>query len=163
MNYSQCGKEIPKGSRLCLQCGSSVTSQEPTKKRQNMTLVAVLLLVIIGCAVYLITNGYVGEPMGELGRVVGIAEQDFTIRVTGDTDLKFHGSYMVISSGGSSNSQSVEGVTPTAYNATGKIVSASFQKKGKGGNLRIEILRGGEVVKQSSTSAAYGLATVATN
>jgi predicted nucleic acid-binding Zn ribbon protein len=163
MICSKCGKDIPDGSRFCLECGGNVTEQEPKKKKQNTILVAVLVLIIVGCGGYLITSGYLNEPMEELGRSTGVVEQDFTIRVTGDAGLKFHGSYMIVSNSGSSSSQSVEGVTPTTYNATGKIISTSFQKKGERGNLRVEILRGSEVVKQSSTSAEYGVVSVATN
>jgi predicted nucleic acid-binding Zn ribbon protein len=163
MICSKCAKEIPEGSQFCLQCGSPVKTQHPAKKKQNTALVAVLLLIIVGCAAYLIVNGYIGEPVADLGRAVGISDQNFTIRVTGDKGLAFHGSYMTVSSGGTSTSQSVEGTTPAVYSTTGKIVSTSFQKKNETGTLRVEILRGVEVVKQASTTAAYGVVTAATN
>jgi predicted nucleic acid-binding Zn ribbon protein len=162
MDCSKCGKEVPEGSKFCLQCGGPIAQGSATKK-QNTTLVAVLLLVIVGCAIYLVGGGYLTESSTELAKAVGIADQDFTIRVTGDTGITFHGSYMSVSSGGSSSSQCVEGVTPATYNATGKIVSTTFQKKSESGNLRVQILRGSEVVKQSSTTASYGVVTVATN
>ena len=89
--------------------------------------------------------------------------QDFSISVTGSNGLRFHGSYMAVANDGSSNSQSVEGTVPATYTVNGKIVSTTFQKKGEGGELTVRISRDGAVVKEATTSAAYGVASAATD
>ena len=70
---------------------------------------------------------------------------------------------MAVANDGSSNSQSVEGTVPATYTVNGKIVSTTFQKKGEGGELTVRISRDGAVVKEATTSAAYGVASAATD
>lgn len=59
--------------------------------------------------------------------------------------------------------KSVDGKGTKTFNITGDpfVVSANFQKKdGSSKELVVEILKDGEVVETSSTSAAYGVASV---
>lgn len=77
----------------------------------------------------------------------------------------FTGAYLVVNSNGSTTSQSVEGKTPAEYTVTGKAVSCSFQRKNVANPLekfRVEILRDGQIVAQSETSANFGMVTAAT-
>ena len=86
----------------------------------------------------------------------------FEIRIAGTEGKPFSGSYMVLVNG-SSTSHSVEGIIPQSYivpDAT--MVSVAFQKKSTDGTLRVTILRDGESVKTDSTTAEYGMVTIAT-
>lgn len=105
-------------------------------------LVLVVIFMLVGCT--------------------DLVKSNFTIRVSGTTALKFSGSYMTVTAGGSSTSKSVEGTVPAEYNVSGSIVSCSFQKQSEGGNLKVEIIKGGKVVSESETSAAYGVVSAAT-
>jgi hypothetical protein len=87
---------------------------------------------------------------------------EFTIRVSGTSGLKFSGSYMGVTAGGTSTSRSVDGIVPEEYSVEGTIVSCTFQKQSESGRLRVEIIKGGKVVSQSETSAAYGVVSAAT-
>lgn len=87
--------------------------------------------------------------------------ETYTVRVSGNAGMAFHGSTMVVALG-SSQSQSVEGTVPKTYTLTGAIVSVSFQKKGERGKLEVKIEKGGEVIKSGSTTAAYGVVALAT-
>lgn len=87
---------------------------------------------------------------------------DFTIKVTGTNGLSFSGSYMGVTSGGTT-SKSVDGTVPATYTVSGSIVSCSFQKKSESGSLAVQILKDNKVVKESDTTAAYGVVTAATN
>ena len=89
-------------------------------------------------------------------------ESKFDIMVTGTTDTKFTGSYLVLEADGSSTSHSVEGTVPVDYTATGWIVSCVFQNKDAYGLLGVTIHKNGILVGGSSTSAAYGVVTLAT-
>jgi len=90
-------------------------------------------------------------------------EQDstFTIEVSGTADLKFSGSYLVITADGTSTSRSVDGTVPQTYTVTGTMVSVSFQKRTEGGLLQVRILKDGRAVASESTTAAYGVVSVA--
>lgn len=83
-----------------------------------------------------------------------------TIRVTGG--IPFSGSY-----GNIDTTQSVDGNAPTEYEVeydSGFLsvdsVTAVMQKTGAGGTLGVQIIVDGEVVKETETSAEYGVAQV---
>lgn len=90
-------------------------------------------------------------------------DSDFTIEVSGSSGLEFSGNYMVVTSEGQSTSKSVDGIVPARYDVRGNIVLCTFQKQSEYGILRVEILRGADVVAQSETSAAYGIVSAATD
>ena len=110
--------------------------------KRSILLIMVMLLLICGCA--------------------GVVESDFVIKVSGTSGLEFSGSYMVTMAGGESVSKSVDGIVPAQYTVRGTIVSCAFQKQSEAGTLRVEIAKGGKVVSESETSAAYGVVSVAT-
>lgn len=97
-----------------------------------------------------------------LSGCAGIGDSEFTIRVSGSDGMIFSGAYALTTSAGGSISQSVEGTAPAQYRVKGNIVSATFQKQNPNGVLTVEILKNGQVVSQSTTSAAYGVVSVAT-
>lgn len=86
-----------------------------------------------------------------------------TIRVTGTAGERFSGSY-----GNIDTTRTVDGTIPASFKQevdTGFLamdtVTAVFQKmRGGQGELRVEIVYDGEVVKSQNTTAAYGLVTV---
>jgi len=90
-------------------------------------------------------------------------DTEFQIKVSGTNGLAFSGAYMVLTTGGQSTSQSVDGIVPTEYTVKGDIVSANFQKQSEGGTLIAEIIKSGEVVNSSTTTASYGVVSVATS
>ena len=68
---------------------------------------------------------------------------------------------MVVGLLGGSQSQSFETVVPQELHANGTTLSVSAQKMSEGGQLTVEFWRKGEKVGESSTSAAYGVVTLA--
>ena len=78
----------------------------------------------------------------------------------------FTGAYMVVRLDGTTTSQSVEGKTPVEYTVSGTIVSCSFQRKNVAQSalekFQVEILKDGQVVAQSETTANFGVVTAAT-
>jgi hypothetical protein len=87
---------------------------------------------------------------------------NYVIRVEGSPGLSFSGSYMGVTSSGSQQ-QSVDGTVPASYNVSGSIVSATFQKKSESGSLTVSIEMNGRAVQKSTTSAAYGVVSIASN
>ena len=81
-------------------------------------------------------------------------ESDYTIRVSGTNGLGYNGTYMTLSSDGSSASRLVEGTVPAQYTVRGYIVSVVFQKQTEAGLLKVEILSNGSVIKSAETTAS---------
>lgn len=106
-----------------------------------------------------------GTPTKPVSPLLRGEAQSFEIVVTGTAGIPFQGSFMTMAAGGSSSSQSVEGVTPQSYFTTGVLVSTTFQKQGSYENttLRVEIKSNGVVKKSAETTAAYGLVAAATD
>jgi hypothetical protein len=99
-------------------------------------LLAMLSLLFIGCI----------EPNSE-----------YTINVTGSDGLEFSGSYMVVSTNGASKYEPVDATVPATYKFMGNVVTIDFQKKVTGGTLKVEIIKNGNVVNTSETTAEYGI------
>jgi hypothetical protein len=95
-----------------------------------------------------------------LSSCVGVQEKDFKISLTGSEGTAFSGSYMVVQSG-SSSSQTVEGTVPRTFRAKGSMVSVAFQKKTPG-TLTVTITGEGITTKSQSTTAEFGMVTIAT-
>jgi hypothetical protein len=90
------------------------------------------------------------------------SESEVVVRVTGDPGIQFQGNI-----GNIDSSRSVEGTIPAEFPVdvdqgffSGDVVSANAQNMGGAGNLTVQIVNDGEVVKESSTSAEYGIAQV---
>ncbi len=86
----------------------------------------------------------------------------FKISVGGTPGIPFQGSYMTTQPNGQSSSRSVEGVTPTSFNASGWMVSTAVQKKDSGGELSVSIQVEGITLKTETTSVPYGMVSIAT-
>ena len=85
-----------------------------------------------------------------------------TVRVTGTPGIPFQGNYGKLDS-----SRSVDGVTPQEFEEeldTGFLsidsISAVMQKVGEQGELTVQIVVDGEVVKEQSTTAPYGVVSL---
>ena len=87
---------------------------------------------------------------------------DFLVKVSGPSGMRFSGHIMTIAANGKSVSQSVSGKTPAEYPVTGSMVSTSFQKQVELGRLRVEIMKGDTLAAESETSAVYGVVTAST-
>ena len=92
----------------------------------------------------------------------GGGSETVTIVVTGDPGVRFSGDI-----GNIDSSRSVEGTTPAQFEQqvdSGALafdsVSATMQNMGGTGELRVEMVVDGEVVKESSTTAQYGVVSV---
>jgi hypothetical protein len=154
-----CAEEIKSAAIKCKHCGSPIGI---ARKKHAVSFTGLLaafatVIVVLGVAAIFLSPGT--TPRGHIGSIL---DNSFTIRVAGTPDLQFHGSYMTIHLG-SSESKSVEGRVPAEYTLQGSMVSTSFQKQGKEGQLTVEILRNGQPVKDGDTVAAYGLVSIATN
>ena len=84
------------------------------------------------------------------------------VRVTGDSGIEFQGSIGTLD-----GSRSIEGTTPQEFAVDVDVgtfafdsVSANAQNSGGSGNLVVQVVRDGEVVKEQSTTAQYGVAQV---
>ncbi|MGB5924885.1 MAG: hypothetical protein WBH01_02180 [Dehalococcoidia bacterium] len=95
----------------------------------------------------------------------GIVPRDstFDIKISGTGGLEFSGSYMVTTSNGQVVSKSVDGMIPEQYSVSGTLVSVMFQKQTEEGTLRVEIVKGNEVIASEETTAEYGIVSVATD
>ena len=134
-----------------------MSSSEPTKKPLpwKKIIIGVVILIVIIAVASSLAGGSSGVPL--------FSTSTYTIQVTGTSGVQFSGSYMVTDSSGGSNSQSVDGTVPQSYTATGTIISVVFQNQGDSGTLTVKILKDSTVVKQSTTTAAYGVVSVATD
>ena len=78
------------------------------------------------------------------------------MRVTGDPGINFRGWIVTLD-----QRRPVEGTTPQDFPVeVGEGVSANAQNMGGSGRLTVQIVRGDEVLKESTTTARHGLAQV---
>ena len=122
-------------------------------RKLAVLFITAVIVLLVGC----------GPTSLDLAPYQEHKDHSYTISVTrGETSpiIEFSGHYMAITSSGQSSSRSVDGYTPREYTVKGVIVSCTFQKMCENGLLRVEILKGGEVVNSSFTSAHYGIVSV---
>lgn len=87
-------------------------------------------------------------------------EQTFNIQVTGTSGLKFTGSLCLTTPDGKVTTKSIEGAIPANYTLKGSVVSVVFQKQTEKGTLQAAILKNGNIVNSSETTAAYGVVSI---
>jgi hypothetical protein len=133
------------------------TDQEP-KKSQAIPPWILIVVAIIGIGLLV---AYLSNPEGVKRTLAG--ESQFTIRLSGTPGLKFNGVYAATLSNGSSTSQSVEGIIPTEYTVTAKVVSITFSKEAVRGTLHVDILKENSVIKSAETSTNYGNVMIVTD
>lgn len=119
----------------------------------------IVLAVLIALAA-LVFGGGGGAPEGERK---GGADR-VLVRVTGDRGVRFSGAY-----GNTDSTRSVDGTTPAEFAVRGvdtgslstDVVTANMQKTRAGSErLTVQIVVGGRVVKEASTTAEYGTVDV---
>ena len=170
----ECHGSVSDQAATCPHCGHPLATTPAAgpspapkvKKSSSKAPLVVLAVLLIVWGVLQLRSWRVQRELGSPRSSSPVAavfrgDQDYSISVTGSKGLTFHGSYMAVAADGSSSSQSVEGTVPANYTVNGKIVSTTFQKKGEDGNLTVRISRDGAVVKEATTSAAYGVAAAA--
>ena len=180
----KCAESIQPDAQVCRFCGAEVAPLTPEqmkninaaiKKEQKKAthvpgwLVAVVF-VGLGFFIYTMANdsttGSGGSAVNPINSgIVGILASDYIIiiKVTGSKGCRFSGSYMLVTADGQSQARTVEGVVPTEYQCRGSIVSTTFQKQAEGGRLKVQILKGSQLVNESETTAAYGVVAAASN
>jgi hypothetical protein len=89
-------------------------------------------------------------------------DTDYSIKVAGSTGTQFSGSYIVTDANGESTTYSVDGTVPAEYSVTGIKIECTFQKLVEAGELRLEILRDGEMVASAETSSGMGVISALT-
>ena len=98
--------------------------------------------------------------------IIAVATTDGNTGNNAGTQIKviYDGSWNGALSTGDGSSKTIEGTgneTINVTNDTTDIVSANAQKMdGGSGELKIQLLKNGEVKKESSTTAQYGIADV---
>jgi hypothetical protein len=96
-------------------------------------------------------------PSSSIPEKKEVERKPVTIRVTGTSGVSFSGNY---SAGGSSGT--IDGVTPQDFQAETRTgtdsVSANAQKRDEGNEeLTLQVIVDGEVVKEQSTTAQFGV------
>lgn len=118
------------------------------------------VLLILGCLFILGLMG-IGMLMTSVSNIP-ISSDKYTIEVTGTNGLKFQGAIMKVEYG-SVEQKSVEGTIPQSYELGGIMTSVVFQKMDAEGTLIVTVKdSSGRAIKQQSTSASYGIVTIAT-
>jgi len=84
---------------------------------------------------------------------------EFGINITGTAGIFFTGNYMVINNG-QLVTKNVKGTVPIIYNVSGDAVSCTFQKESGDGTLKVQIIKGGKIIKESETTDASGTVSI---
>ena len=174
----KCAELIQPEAQVCRFCNTEVTpmsvedqrkiraAQEKNAKKATHVPGWLVALVFAGVAlfIYSMANNSLPGGGGSSGNTInGVLTDTYTIKVTGSDKCKFSGSYMIVTAGGQSQSKTVEGRVPAEFECRGSIVSTSFQKQGENGRLKVQIMKGGRLVNESETTAAYGVVSAASN
>src|SRR5688500_8523936 len=109
----ECGKQVSTNAATCPHCGTPA----PTKPAATGAILKAVVGLVVFVGVWLVMSG--GPGSGLIGSAIGIGDADYTVRVTGSPGLAFTGSYLQVSAGGTSNSESIEGTVPKDYTAHG--------------------------------------------
>lgn len=166
-----CAEEIQDEAIKCKHCGSSVPVESAlTKhygpklnKKTEQTAAFVIFCFVLGIGIYLFLQmqGAGGAaPSISLPKVTLDPNAPHTVQINLSGSAEgFQGSY-----GDMTGQTSVEGRLPQSYSIQAKgVVSVSFQKKGEGGDLTVELVSDGKTLDRKSTSAAYGIVSAAAN
>jgi hypothetical protein len=130
------------------------------ESKKGISIISWIGIIFFGAIAGLVLFGQRDDGTTGIGRIASGGVTTYVVRVEGSPGLSFSGSYMGVTSGGSQQ-QSVDGVVPASYTVSGSIVSATFQKKAERGTLNVSIETNGRAVQNSSTSAAYGVVSLA--
>ena len=125
----------------------------------GLGLISVLAALVI--VAFLMVDSLGGSVLGGLANDApsGGATDSVVLRISGTPGVTFSGNYTTPN--GSQNLSGTLGRTPTDYELGGEgvagvnVVTANVQKRGgTNGNLKVEILKNGQVVQSRETNAA---------
>lgn len=139
----------------------SIKAETPEPKK-GISIIGWIGIIFFGGIALLALFGQRDDGSTGIGHLLSGGRSNYVIRVEGSPGLSFSGSYMVVTGNGSQQ-KSVESTVPASYNVSGSIVSATFQKQSESGSLNASIEMNGRTVQKSSTSAAYGVVSVASD
>jgi hypothetical protein len=179
---SNCGQHSPARSSFCSHCGTKraagsesthTTATPPNDSIRGGRLGWRVVGLIVGISfVVLVSTLTQRQPAAsaqakhrEAAAAHPLRGNDYEVEVTGTPKTVVTGSIGVVHADGSYTQESVEGFTPKMFSASGRMVSAVFQKRlefKKVGILRVIIRRNGVVIDQRETVAQNGVISVAT-
>jgi len=87
-------------------------------------------------------------------------ELDYAIKISGTDQLAFSGHYTIAGTGAVPKPIQVTGKAPMEYTGKGLAAACVIRKTVPEGTLKVEILRGKEVVASAETTAPYGIITL---
>jgi len=111
--------------------------------KKSKLLFTLIIILMLGCS-----EGLKG------------VESDYTIKVTGADQLPFSGHYTIAGTGAMPKPVQVTGKGPAEYTGNGLAAACVIRKTTAEGTLKVEILRGKEVVSTAETAAPYGIITI---
>lgn len=86
---------------------------------------------------------------------------EFTVKVY--SSVPYQGQYLVAQIDGKSSSTSISGNGQNTYILKGQSISFSAQKQSQQGEILIEVIKNGNIIKSERTSAPYGIAMITTD
>lgn len=87
-------------------------------------------------------------------------QADYTIRVTGSDRQEFSGHYTIAGTGAVPKPIDVTGNAPREYTGKGMAAACIIRKTTSEGTLKVEILKGAEVVAKGETAQPFGIITI---
>jgi hypothetical protein len=94
------------------------------------------------------------------GEGLKAVEADYTIRVTGSEKQEFSGHYTIAGTGAVPKPVDVAGAAPREYAGRGMAAACIIRKTTAEGTLKVEILKGAEVVAGGETAQPFGIITI---
>lgn len=88
-------------------------------------------------------------------------ESDYTIKISGSDKLQFNGHYTIAGTGALPKPVEVKkGVVLAEYKGKGMAAACVFRKTTADGTMKVEIMKGQEIVSSSETAAPFGIITL---
>jgi hypothetical protein len=87
-------------------------------------------------------------------------ESDYTIKISGSDKLQFSGHYTIAGTGALPKPVEVKGVVPMEYKGKGMAAACVFRKTTADGTMKVEIMKGQEIVSSSETATPFGIITL---
>lgn len=87
-------------------------------------------------------------------------ESDYTIKISGSDKLQFSGHYTIAGTGAIPKPVEVKGGVPLEYKGKGMAAACVFRKTTADGTMKVEIMKGQEIVSSSETAAPFGIITL---
>ena len=110
---------------------------------KRLILVTILLFVLVGC----------GESLKGV-------ESDYVIKVSGTEQQSFSGHYTIAGTTGIPKPVQASGKAPMEYQGKGFAAACVFRKTTAEGKLKVEILKGKDVVATTETAEPFGIITL---